>query len=83
MGGMAITFDNIIMALVEDFFFRRQYGIRFRNLEIGNWYSELLDNVEFSFVWVNDFWIFYYVRKYSVTLLFYQVWRYVIGTLVS
>lgn len=83
MGGMAIMFNNIIMVLVEDFFFRCQYGICFRNLEIGNWYLELLDNVEFSFVWVNDFWIFYYVCKYLVMLLFYQVWCHVIGMLVS
>ena len=37
MGGMAITPDNTIMALAEDFLSRRQYGIRFRNLETGNW----------------------------------------------
>ncbi len=46
MGGMAITPDNTIMALAEDFLSRRQYGIRFRNLETGNWYPELLDNVD-------------------------------------
>ncbi len=36
MGGMAITPDNTIMALAEDFLSRRQYGIRFRNLETGS-----------------------------------------------
>lgn len=83
MGGMAITPDNTIMALAEDFLSRRQYGIRFRNLETGNWYPELLDNVEPSFVWANDSWIFYYVRKHPVTLLPYQVWRHAIGTPAS
>ena len=83
MGGMAITTDNTIMALAEDFLSRRQYGIRFRNLETGNWYPELLDNVEPSFVWANDSWIFYYVRKHPVTLLPYQVWRHAIGTPAS
>ncbi|HFK2398293.1 TPA: oligopeptidase B [Escherichia coli] len=83
MGGMAITPDNTIMALVEDFLSRRQYGIRFRNLETGNWYPELLDNVEPSFVWANDSWTFYYVRKHPVTLLPYQVWRHAIGTPAS
>lgn len=83
MGGMAITPDNTIMALAEDFLSRRQYGIRFRNLETGNWYPELLDNVEPSFVWANDSWTFYYVRKHPVTLLPYQVWRHVIGTPAS
>ncbi|QCT90051.1 oligopeptidase B [Escherichia sp. E4742] len=83
MGGMAITPDNTIMALAEDFLSRRQYGIRFRNLETGNWYPELLDNVEPSFVWANDSWTFYYVRKHPVTLLPYQVWRHAIGTSAS
>ncbi|MEH5862657.1 oligopeptidase B [Escherichia coli] len=83
MGGMAITPDNTIMALAEDFLSRRQYGIRFRNLETGNRYPELLDNVEPSFVWANDSWTFYYVRKHPVTLLPYQVWRHAIGTPAS
>lgn len=83
MGGVAITPDNTIMALAEDFLSRRQYGIRFRNLETGNWYPELLDNVEPSFVWANDSWTFYYVRKHPVTLLPYQVWRHAIGTPAS
>ncbi len=83
MGGMAITPDNTIMALAEDFLSRRQYGIRFRNLETGNWYPELLDNVEPSFVWANDSWTFYYARKHPVTLLPYQVWRHAIGTPAS
>lgn len=83
MGGMVITPDNTIMALAEDFLSRRQYGIRFRNLETGNWYPELLDNVEPSFVWANDSWTFYYVRKHPVTLLPYQVWRHAIGTPAS
>lgn len=83
MGGMSVTPDNTIMALAEDFLSRRQYGIRFRNLETGNWYPELLDNVEPSFVWANDSWTFYYVRKHPVTLLPYQVWRHSIGTPTS
>ncbi|HFQ7039641.1 TPA: oligopeptidase B [Escherichia coli] len=83
MGGMAITPDNTIMALAEDFLSRRQCGIRFRNLETGNWYPELLDNVDPSFVWANDSWTFYYVRKHPVTLLPYQVWRHAIGTPAS
>ncbi len=45
LGGLAITPDNTIMALAEDYLSRRQYGLRFRNLESGNWYPELLDNV--------------------------------------
>ena len=44
LGGMSISPDNAIMALAEDYLSRRQYGLRFRNLETGNWYPEMLDN---------------------------------------
>lgn len=80
LGGLAISPDNTIMALAEDYLSRRQYGIRFRNLQIGNWYPELLDNVAPEFVWANDSLTFYYVRKHPTTLLPYQVWRHNVGT---
>ena len=54
MGALDISPDNRIMALAEDFLSRRQYGIRFRNLETGNWYPEVLENVSPSFARVND-----------------------------
>ncbi|MCE0798695.1 oligopeptidase B [Buttiauxella sp. S04-F03] len=79
MGGMSITPDNTVMALAEDFLSRRQYGLRLRNLESGNWYPEVLDNVESSFVWANDSATLYYVRKHHKTLLPYQVWRHTVG----
>lgn len=34
LGGLAISPDNTIMALAEDYLSRRQYGIRFRNLQM-------------------------------------------------
>ncbi len=80
MGALDISPDNRIMALAEDFLSRRQYGIRFRNLETGNWYPEVLENVSPSFAWVNDSKTLYYVRKDKQTLLPYQVWRHNVGT---
>lgn len=68
------------MALAEDYLSRRQYGVRFRNLQSGNWYPEVLDNVEPELVWANDSQTFYYVRKHETTLLPYQVWRHTIGS---
>lgn len=64
--------DNAIMALAEDYLSRRQYGLRFRNLETGNWYPEMLDNVSPDFVWGNDSETVYYVKKHASTLLPYQ-----------
>ncbi|HED1353654.1 TPA: oligopeptidase B [Citrobacter werkmanii] len=80
LGGLAISPDNSIMALAEDYLSRRQYGVRFRNLESGNWYPEVLDNVEADLVWANDSQTFYYVRKHATTLLPYQVWRHTVGS---
>ena len=80
LGGFDITPDNSIMALAEDYLSRRQYGLRFRNLETGNWYPEVLENVTPSFVWANDSSTLYYVKKHPKTLLPYQVWRHTVGT---
>lgn len=51
------------MALAEDYLSRRQYGLRFRNLETGNWYPEMLENVSPDFVWANDSETVYYVKS--------------------
>ncbi len=80
LGGLAVSPDNKIMALAEDYLSRRQYGLRFRNLDTGNWYPEMLDNVTPDFVWISDSETLYYVRKHANTLLPYQVWRHTIGT---
>ena len=83
LGGLAISPDNALMALAEDYLSRRQYGIRLRNLQTGNWYPETLENVEPEFVWGNDSQTLYYVRKHPTTLLPYQVWRHTAGMPVS
>lgn len=80
MGALDISPDNRIMALAEDFLSRRQYGIRFRNLETGSWYPEVLSCATPSFAWANDSRTIYYVLKHHKTLLPYQVWRHELGT---
>ncbi|WP_312691644.1 oligopeptidase B [Kosakonia sp.] len=80
LGGLSVSPDNALMAVAEDYLSRRQYGLRFRDLETGNWYPEVLENVSPEFVWVNDSETLYYVRKHDTTLLPYQVWRHTIGT---
>ncbi|MGY5956647.1 oligopeptidase B [Kosakonia sp. BK9b] len=80
LGGLSVSPDNALMAVAEDYLSRRQYGLRFRDLETGNWYPEVLENVSPEFVWVNDSETLYYVRKHDTTLLPYQVWRHSIGT---
>ena len=80
LGGIAITPDNAIMAVAEDFLSRRIYGIRFCNLETGSWYPEVLENVSSSFTWAGDSSTLFYVLKHKQTLLPWQVWRHKLGT---
>ncbi|AIX51386.1 prolyl oligopeptidase family serine peptidase [Pantoea eucrina] len=79
MGALDISPDNQVMALAEDFLSRRQYGIRFRNLQSGSWYPEVLHNASSSVAWANDSRTLYYVRKHPKTLLAYQIWRHELG----
>lgn len=83
LGAIAISPDNTLMALAEDYLSRRQYGLRFRHLESGHWYPEVLENISPDVVWANDSITLYYVRKHPVTLLPYQVWRHSLGNPVS
>jgi oligopeptidase B len=67
------------MALAEDYLSRRQYSLRFCNLQNGEWYPEVLENVSPEFAWSNDSQTLWYVRKHPTTLLPYQVWRHTVG----
>ncbi|KGT86569.1 protease 2 [Erwinia typographi] len=80
LGGIGIAPNNTVMAVAEDYLSRRQYGIRFCNLETGSWYPEVLENVSSSFSWSSDSSLLFYVRKDSQTLLPYQVWCHKPGT---
>lgn len=80
LGGVAISPDNQVMAVAEDFLSRRVYGIRLRNLRSGEWYPEVLEGVASSMSWAADSRTLYYVLKDKKTLLPYQVWRHTLGT---
>ena len=80
LGGMAISRNNQILALAEDFLSRRIYSIRLRNLSTDRQYDEVLEQVSSSMTWANDSQTLYYVRKHPQTLLPYQVWRHTLGT---
>ena len=80
LGGVAISPDNNVMAVAEDFLSRRVYGIRLRNLHSGEWYPEVLEGVASCMSWAADSRTLYYVLKDKKTLLPYQVWRHTLGT---
>ena len=77
LGGLAISPDNTIMALAEDYLSRRQYGVRFRNLQSGNWYPEVRHTVgspssldELVYEEADDM---FYVSLHKTTSLHYVV----------
>lgn len=80
LGGLDISPDNRTLAVAEDFLSRRQYVIRFKNLNDASWADEVLENTSGSSEWANDSATIYYVRKHATTLLPYQVYRHVVGT---
>lgn len=80
LGGVAISPDNQIMAVAEDFLSRRVYGIRLCHLQSGEWYPEVLEGVSSAMAWASDSQTLYYVLKDKQTLLPYQVWRHTLGT---
>ena len=80
LGSLAISANNQVLALAEDFLSRRIYSIRLRNLQNDSWYDDLLEGVTPGMTWANDSQTLYYVRKHPKTLLPYQVWRHTLGT---
>lgn len=83
LGALDITPDNRLMAVAEDFKSRREYEIRFFDLEKQCWLEETLTGVSPSLAWANDNQTLFYVRQDEETLLPWQVWRHRIGTAVS
>jgi oligopeptidase B len=76
----AVTPDGRILAYTVDTVGRRQWTLRFKNLDTGETYSEQVANVEGSVAWANDNRTVLYVAKDPVTLLGSTVRKHVLGT---
>ncbi|WP_375058490.1 S9 family peptidase [Zobellella sp. DQSA1] len=83
MGQLAVSADQQTLAFAEDFVSRRQYQIRFKSLQTGEFYEEVLENTSGNLVWANDGKTLFYVKQDESTLLPYQVYRHVLGTAQS
>ena len=82
LGELAISPNHQVLAFSEDTVSRRQYRLRFLNLDTGKAYPEENEDTE-SVVWANDSKTFFYVKKHPTTLLPYQVYRHQLGTDIS
>jgi Protease II len=76
---LEISPSNHWMACSEDYVSRRQYQIRVRNLQTGDWLPDLVENTSGDVVWSADSAGFFYVRLDSETLLPYQVYYHTLG----
>ena len=80
VGGMDVSASQKMMAYAEDTVGRRQYTIRFRNLETGETYADTVPNVSGDMAWASDDRSLFYVENDPKTLRSYRVKKHVLGT---
>jgi oligopeptidase B len=80
LSGLNVSPDNRIAAFGIDTLSRRQYDLRFKNLETGKLYPEEIKNTMGSSAWANDNKTVFYASKNPVTLRNDKIYRHVLGT---
>ncbi len=80
VGAMAVARNNRLLAYVEDTVGRRQFTLRFKDLDTGATLPEAIANVDPYLAWTADSASVLYVEKNPETLLGYRVRRHVLGT---
>ncbi|UYK77516.1 S9 family peptidase [Xanthomonas sacchari] len=80
VGDAAVSQDNRILAWTEDDVGRRQYVVRFKNLDTGEVYVDRIPGVSPDVVWADDNKTLFYVENDPETLLTVRVKKHVLGT---
>ncbi|MGQ0429958.1 MAG: S9 family peptidase [Gammaproteobacteria bacterium] len=80
IGAVAVAPDNRLLAWAEDTVGRRQFVLRFKDLETGEALPDRIDNADPYLAWTADSRSILYVEKHSETLRGYRVRRHVLGT---
>ncbi len=80
VGDYEVSPDNRILAWADDDVGRRQYVVRFRNLETGEAYPDVIQGVSPNIVWADDNKTLFYVENDPETLLTVRVKKHVLGT---
>ncbi len=81
--GLNVNQLNTVAAFGVDTVSRRQYDIRFKNLETGEMYPEIIKNTTGSTAWTSDNKTVFYAKKDPKTLRSDEIFRHVLGTDVS
>jgi len=82
VSGRSVSPDNKILAYGEDTLSRRIYTIKFKNLEDGSYYNDIIENTTGGITWANDNKTVYYSRK-DDALRSYKIFRHILGTPTS
>ena len=77
--GLSVSTDNTILGYGEDTLSRRIYTLKFKNLETGEYYPDIIENTTGSLVWANDNKTVFYTRK-DKSLRSYKIFKHVLGT---
>ncbi|MDR0184154.1 S9 family peptidase [Lysobacter arvi] len=80
VGDWEVSQDNKVLAWAEDAVGRRQYVIRFKNLDTGEVYADEIKGVSPNLVWADDNKTLFYVENDPETLLTVRVKKHVLGT---
>jgi oligopeptidase B len=80
IGSIAVAPGNRLIAYTEDRVGRRQYRLRFKDLETGELLPEVVEHLDPGVVWAADGRTVLYVEKHPETLLPYRVRRHLLGT---
>jgi oligopeptidase B len=80
VGDAQVSQDNKLLAWADDAVGRRQYVIRFKNLETGEIYPDTIGGVSANLVWADDNKTLFYVENDPETLLTVRVRSHVLGT---
>jgi oligopeptidase B len=80
IGALEISLDSSWLAFCEDTTGRRQFTLRFKNLESGEFLPDAIADIETDVVWANDNRTVIYVEKDPETLLGIYVKKHVLGS---
>ena len=78
LGELSLSPNSMLLAFTEDTVSRRQYTLRFKDLQSGVLFDECIEDVT-DVVWANDNQTIFYVKQDTETLLPYQVYRHQLG----
>ncbi|MGY3266103.1 S9 family peptidase [Lysobacter sp. HA35] len=83
VGDYAVSQDGRMLAYADDAVGRRQYVIRFKNLDTGEVYPDEIRNASTDIVWADDNRTVFYIENDPETLLTKRVKKHVLGAPVA